>query len=50
VHQLLDPFELKLKVQVFNMQTFQLVASALIVEQSLKRELATDSMQHLLEG
>lgn len=50
VHQVLDPYELMLKVQVYNLDTFQLVASALCGEEALKRELATDSQSHLLEG
>jgi len=42
VHQVLDPYELKIKVQVYQMNTYQLVASTICLEQDLRKELATD--------
>lgn len=47
---MLDPYELKIKVQVYLMNTYQLVASAMYLEKDLRRELAVDHQSHLMEG
>jgi hypothetical protein len=50
VHQLLSPFKLGLKLQVYNVDTYELVASAEVSEHELKEHLANDCKSHLLEG
>ncbi len=50
VYQMLDPFKIKIKINVYDKRTFALLASAQCDEEALKTELKKDGKQHLLEG
>jgi len=50
VYQVLDPFKIKIKINVYNNITFALLASANCEEEELKTELKKDGKIHLLEG
>ena len=50
VYQVLDPFKLKLKLNVYDKASFALLASAVCEEETLQKELKRDNKVFLLEG